>query len=234
MSRLVRAWAYREKMSDEITADIDAMCLVAINHSDFLDESATQRFEPEHEFKLTLPNGAVLKGFLDRFARFGDLFRITDYKSSRQKKTKAEVIDNYQSLCYQLFCWLTYGKLAEVRYIFLRHPPTKMTPNKHIMVTPPATPEQLKGFAFYVQYMWELINRFTMKEAVSGYCVDTSFCDRVCSFRTKFTYMVVTKKGESKPRKYWIDPRTGELPYTAKPDETVEIKSHPGCARWNS
>lgn len=232
IKRLVRAWAYREKMSDEIVADIDGMCLVAINHSDFLDEDAVERFPPEHEFKLTLPNGAVLKGFLDRFARMKSLFRITDYKTSRNKKTRAEVIDNYQSLCYQLFVWMTYGALAEVRYIFLRHPPTARAPDKHLMITQPATPAQLKGFAHYVQYMWEWINSFTEEDARSSYCTDQGFCDRVCSYRTPFKYMVVTKKGE-KERRYWIDPKTGELPYQVQPDETSEIREHPGCPRFN-
>lgn len=232
MARLVRAWAYREKMSDEIVADIDSMCLVAINHSDFLDEDAVERFEPEHEFKITLPNGAVLKGFLDRFARLKDVFRITDYKSSRNKKTKAEVVDNYQSLCYQLFVWLTYKMPAEVRYIFLRHPPTKTAPAKHLMITPPATEAQLKGFAHYVQYMWEWINSFTEEDAESNYCTDQGFCDRVCSFRVPFKYMVVNKKGE-KERRYWIDPKTGELPYQVQPGEEYEIREHGGCKRYN-
>lgn len=232
MSRLVRAWAYREKMAPSITADIDAMCMVAINHSNFLDEDATERFEPEHEFNLTLENGAVLKGFIDRLARYTDVFRIHDYKSARNKKTKAEVANNYQSLAYQLYVWLTHGVLADVRYYFLRHPPTKLHPNKHLMITPPATPAQLRGFSLYVQHMWEYINNFGPKDAESKYCEDTGFCDRVCSYRRPFSYMVVTKPG-AEPRKYWIDPKTNELPYEVQPDETSEILSHPGCPRFN-
>lgn len=232
IGRLVRAWAYKTKMPPDIVADIDEMCLVAINHTNFLDLDATERFEPEYEFNLKLPNGAVLKGFIDRFARYLDVFRLHDYKTARKKKTVAEIVDNYQSLCYQLFVWLTFGKLAEVRYYFLRHPPSKRYPNNHVMITMPATPAQLEGFAIYVQHMWEVINRFSMKEAVSGYCKDTSFCDRVCSYRTPFSYMVVKKEGE-KPRKYWIDPKTGELPYQVKEGETSEILNHFGCARWN-
>lgn len=232
IERLVRAWTHKTKMPSEIVADIDEMCLVAINHTNFLDLDASERFEPEHEFNITLPNGAVLKGYIDRFARYLDLFLLHDYKTARKKKSTEEIVHNYQSLCYQLFVWLTFGKLAEVRYYFLRHPPSKRHPNNHVMITMPATPAQLEGFAVYVQHMWELINRFGMKEAVAGYCKDTDFCDRVCSYRKPFKYMVV-KKGDEKPRKYWIDPKTNQLPYEVKDGETYEVLSHFGCPRWN-
>lgn len=235
IGRLCRAWIYKLSVPDNIAADIDAMCMVAINHSDFLDLGADERFPPEHEFLLELPNGAVLKGFIDRLARYGDVFKITDYKTSKDKKTKAEVIDNYQSLSYQSYIYKVYKKLAEVRYVFLRHAPTKLHPQKHMMITKPASPAQIEGFLHYVQYMWELINNFGEKEAKSGYCQDEGFCERVCSFRRPFSYMVVTKKDGSDERRYWIDPKApeGELPYRAKADEVVEIRQHSGCPKWN-
>lgn len=232
IGRLVRAWTHKTGMSPKVVADIDGMCLVAINHSDFLDLDATERFEPEHEFKLTLPNGAVLKGFLDRLSRHAAMYRIHDYKTARNKKTKNEVEDNYQSLAYQLYVYLKFGALAEARYYFLRHPPSKRYPANHVMITMPATPVQLEGFSLYVQHMWEVINSFTPQDAASHYCVDESFCDRVCSYRRPFTYMIVKKPG-TPDRKYWIDPKTGVLPYIVKPGETSEIVKHPGCPRWN-
>lgn len=235
VTRLLRAWTHHLGMPPDIVADIDAMCMVAINSSDFLDEGATKRFEPEHEFKLVLENGAVLKGIIDRMAEFGEIGRVSDWKSARNKKTKAEVLNSYQSLCYQLYYWMKHGKLAEVVYYFLRHAPTKMTPKKHIMVTPPATESQLRGFAAYVQYMYEYINAFGIEEAHSGYCQDQGFCDRVCSYRVPFTYLSVTKKGSTdKSRRYWIDPKTGAIPYVVKPDEDSEILSHGGCPRFNA
>lgn len=235
VSRLLRAWIHKTSMPPDISADIDGMCLVAINASDFLDVGATTRFEPEHEFKLTLENGAILKGFIDRMARFGDLFKIHDYKTAKAKKSKAETLNSYQSLCYQLYVWLTYGKLAEVYYYFLRHAPTRLHPQKHVMVTPPATEAQLRGFAAYVQHMWEYLNSFGLEEAHSGYCQDQGFCDRVCSYRVPFTYLSVRKKGSTdKPRRYWIDPKTRVVPYTVKPDEESEVLSHGGCPRYNA
>ncbi len=232
LERLVRLWTYRENMPPVIVDDIDGLCMVAINDTNFLDLDADERFEPEHEFHLKLPNGAVLKGFIDRFARYGDMFRLHDYKTAGRKKTKFEIEDNYQSLCYQLFVYLTYGMLAEVRYYYLRFAPTKRYPANHVMITMPATPAQLKGFASYVQHMWKVINSFGLKEAKSGYCKDESFCDRVCSFRRPFRYMVVTKKDGS-TIKYWIDPKSVDLPYQVGQDESSAILSHPGCPRFN-
>lgn len=232
VSRLLRAWIHKTKMPENVYCDIDKMCLVAINHTNFLDEGATQRFDPEHEFRMTLSNGAVVKGFLDRVAIFGDKMVISDYKTARNKMDKEEVVDSYQALTYQLWAYRTHGVLAEVRFFFLRHGPSKRYPNNHVMITMPATPAQLEGFEQYLEHMWEVINRFSMKEAVSGYCADTGFCDRVCSYRIPFSYMVVKKEGE-KSRKYWIDPKTGQLPYQVKEGETSEILNHFGCPRWN-
>jgi hypothetical protein len=92
------------------------------------------------------------------------------------------------------------------------------------MITMPATPAQLKGFAAYVQHMWKVINSFSLKEAKSGYCIDEGFCDRVCSYRKPFRYMVVTKKDGTEV-KHWIDPKTGEIPYVAQPDEKVDTQA---------
>lgn len=233
IGRLVRAWHYKTRMSDKIVADIDAMCLVAINDTNFLDLDADERFEPEHEFKLTFANGAELKGFIDRLARHGDVFRIHDYKSAGRKKTKLEVEDNYQSLSYQLYVWLTFGKLAEVRYYFLRFPPSKRYPGNHVMITMPATPTQLKGFALYVQHMWEVINAFSPQDATSGYCIDEGFCDNVCSFRRPFKYLKVKAAGSDDEKRYWVDPKTGKSDYQPRPGDKVEETKHPGCPRWN-
>ena len=232
IERLVRAWTHKTKMPPEIVADIDWMCLVGINHTNFLDEGATKRFDPEHEFRMTLANGAVIKGFIDRLAEHGETFIIHDYKTARDKHDRDEVEDSYQSLTYQLYVWKTFGKLAEVRYYFLRHPPSKRYPANHVMITMPATPEQLAGFELYLQHMWVVINHFGLQEANAHFCADEGFCDRVCSYRRPFRYMLVTK-ADGSTEKYWIDPKKVDLPYQVKQDEKSEILSHPGCSRFN-
>lgn len=229
ITRLVKFWQQKTKMENDIVADIDSMCMVAINHTNFLDEGAIQRFEPEHEFKMTLPSGGVVKGFIDRMAEFSDAFVINDYKTARNKFTKAEVANSYQSLVYQLYVWKTFGKLAEVRYWFLRHGPTKMTPKKHLMVTPPATPEQLKGFESYLEYMWNVVNSFGLVEAHSGYCSDQGFCDRVCSYRNPMDYISIKDKNTGElVGNYMLD----NVPQL-KDNHVAETMHFDGCAKFN-
>lgn len=227
--RLVKAWQHKTKMSDEIVADIDSMCLVAINHSDFLDEGAVRRFEPEHEFNMTLENEATVRGFIDRLAQFPNSFVISDYKTARNKHSKADIVSSYQSLVYQLYVWKTYGALAEVRYYFLRHPPTARTPDKHVMVTPPATPDELAGFEYYLQHMWQVVNSFGIKEAHDGFCTDYGFCKNVCSYFKPFSYIRVTNRDTNDIIKnYSID----ESPNLSD-NEVAEVISHPGCPKHN-
>ncbi len=232
VTRLLRAWVWRTKMPPKIVADIDEMCLVAINHTNFLDEGATKRFPPEVEFRMEPGEGVVIKGFLDRFAGFADKWVISDYKTARNKPEPQEIEDSYQALVYQLWAWKTHGVLAECRFFYLRHPPTKREPNNHVMITMPPTVEQLKGFEVYLKHMWVVINRFGLKEAQSNLCADEGFCDRVCSYRRRFRYMVVTKPDGSTV-KHWIDPKSVDLPYQVAHDEKSEILSHPGCPRFN-
>lgn len=159
---------------------------------------------------------------------------ITDWKSQRSKFTKAEVADNFQSLVYQLYVWKKFKELASVQYVLLRHPPTPRTKDMHLQITPPATPEQLEGFEYYLEHMAELFNNFTEKEAKYRYCEDEGFCERVCSYRRPFKYMVVKNKNKPEDEKrFWIDPATQVLPYEPKADEEVEIREHPGCPKWN-
>lgn len=228
ISRLVRAWKLKENISDEIIADIDGMCMVALNETDFLDTEAIERFDPEHEFKFELSNGGIVKGFIDRLARYEDKFVIWDYKTARDKHTKNEVAESFQSSVYQLYVWKKFKMPAEVRYVFLRHPPTPRTPQKHLMVTPPATSFQHEGFEGYLEYMHELINGFNEGQAATHYHDDEGFCQRVCSYYRPFDYNQVRKKTGQLVGNFSLDltPQLNE-------DEEMETLHFNGCKRWN-
>ncbi len=232
--RLLRAWTHNTKMPHDIVADIDSMCMVAINHTNFLDDGAIRRFDPEHEFTLTLSSGAVIRGYIDRLAQFADRWVISDFKTAREKHSKKEVAQSYQSLCYQLYIYKTFGALAEVRYFFLRHAPTKMTPNKHVMITPPATPAQLAGFEAYLEHMYKVVNSFGLAEAHSNYCADSFFCQRVCSFYKPGVYWSISKPDGS-TRKIWIDSKMGlDIQEPILYDgETCQKLTSAGCPRYN-
>lgn len=229
IKRLASLWQVRARISDTNMADLDSMCMVAINHTNFLDEGAIQSFAPEHEFKMTLSNGVVVKGFIDRMAEFADAFVITDYKSARNKHTKAEVRDSYQSLVYQLYVWRTFGKLASVRYVFLRHGPTARLKDKHLMVTPPATPAQLIGFEQYLEHMGKVVNAFGLPEAHSGFCTDEGFCARVCSYRYPMIYLAVVDKASGAT----ISTHMLDNPPNVGLNQSLDTRSFGGCPKWN-
>lgn len=237
IARLVKTWNIREKVADDLMADVDPMVMLVLTKTNFMDEGATQTFEPEHEFLLVLPSGARIKGFLDRLAIHGDKAIISDYKSQGKRFTANELRDNIQALVYMLYVWKTFGVRAEVQFILLRHPPTTRTPDKHIQIVPAATPEQLAGLEIYLDYMYETLQTFGLAEAHSGYHKDSGFCERVCSYRFPVRYWDVTKTADGAPvRRVWIDPKA-DNPLDSRPeikyDETVELLSHAGCSRYN-
>ncbi len=230
LTRLVKMWQSRTKVDDKIIADVDPMAMLVLTETNFLDVGAIRRFEPEHEFDLTLSNGGKVKGYIDRMAQFPDKWIITDYKSQKNRFETNEVEDSFQSLMYQLYVWKTFGELAEVRYILLRHPPTKKEPSKHIQITMPATPAQLRGFETYITHMWEVVNRFGPKDAVANFKEDDpGFCRNVCTYYRPTRYLSVKKKG--------TDELVGNFPLDSSPqvgqDEYVTTCTHKGCPKFN-
>lgn len=230
IERLVKIWQGKTVVSDELISDIDPMVMMVLNHTDFLDEGATRRFEPEHEFTMTLANGGLVRGYIDRLAFFGDRAIVWDYKSQKNRFDKEEVEDSFQSLMYQWYVWKTYGLLAEVRYVLLRHPPTKRDPSKHIQITMPATPTQLRGFEVYITHMWEVVNRFGPKDATANFKEDDpGFCRNVCTYYRPTSYLSVKKKGSNAlVANFALDanPQVGH-------DEYVETCIHKGCPKYN-
>lgn len=236
VARLVQRWQIKHAIAPDLIADIDPMVMLAITKTNFLDVGATQTFEPEHEFLLTLPGGGIIKGFIDKLAIFGDRAIITDFKSQRNRFTKDELINNVQASVYQLYAWKTFGIPAEVQFVMLRHPPTSRTPDKHIQTVPPMTPAQMVGFEYYLEHMYGVLKGFGVKDAYAHMHDDKGFCERVCSYRRPFSYWSITKLDGTPVRRVWIDPKTNDL--DTRPeigyDERVELLSNPGCARFNT
>lgn len=236
IERLISLWQQKHNLTDKILKDVNPMVLLVINHSDFLDVNAIKRYGVEHEFKFVLPSGGILKGYLDRLTHDIGGFIVWDYKSQKKAFLPEEVENSYQSLCYQLYVYKTFGALAEVKYVLLRFPPTKSEPFRHIQTTPPATPSQLLGFEQYLDHMYGVVNNFTLKDACSGYHVDSDkndgygFCDLVCSYRRPMKYISVKKKGTNElVKNYMID----KAPQFCHNDEYMETLSFRGCPKWN-
>lgn len=239
ISRLVRAWVAKTKMGPDIVEPIDDMAMLVLNQTNFLDTGATQTFDPEHEFKLTLKNGGVVKGFIDRLAIYGGAYNdtggtqhavITDYKSQGKRFTANELRDNYQALTYQLYVWRAFGIPATVEFIMLRHPATSRTPEKHIQRVEPSTPAQLAGFETYLEHMHQVLQGFGLSQAYAHFHDDVGFCERVCSYRHPMDYLILRKvKTKEVVGTFMLDnpPHIGQ-------DEYVETAHHKGCPRFNS
>lgn len=233
ISRLVRAWVAKTKMGPDIVEPIDAMCMLVLNQTSFLDTGATKTFDPEHEFKLTLPRGGTVKGFIDRLAIYGegDSRRavITDYKSQGKRFTANELRDNYQALTYQLYVWRAFGIPATVEFIMLRHPPTSRTPEKHIQRVEPSTSAQLAGFEAYLDHIHAELQTFGLKEAYSHFHDDEGFCRNVCTYFRPYDYHHVTKRDGTFVGNFMLD----NLRHLGQ-DEVAQTRHYAGCPRWNT
>jgi hypothetical protein len=229
LGRLVRAWQYNTKVIDSLMADIDPMVMLVLNHTDFLDTGATRRFEPEYEFNMTLRNGGTVKGFIDRMAFYGDYAIVWDYKSQRDRFESEEVERSYQSLVYQWHIWKTYGIPAEIRYVMLRHPPTKKEPSKHIQITMPATPAQLEGFELYLEHMYERVVEFGLKDAYVNFKDDKRWCQNVCTYFRATSYTSIKKRDTNALVGNYMPGTEPAL----KEDEYAETLHHAGCPRYN-
>jgi RecB family exonuclease len=229
IERLVKFWIYKVKLASDLVGDLDPMAMLVLNKTNFMDIGATETFPPEHEFTLNLPNGAVIRGYIDRLARHGDVMKIWDYKSQRERFTSNELTNNFQAMTYQLYVWKHFKLPAEVTFVQLRHPPTSRTPQKHLQIVPPATPDQLAGFEEYLEHIYQVLQGFGLKEAYSNFCNDFGFCKNVCTFFKPFRYISVKKKDTKElVGNYMID----NVPQL-KDNEYSEELEFSGCPKHN-
>ncbi len=228
-TRLVKMWQNKHKIAQSLIDDIDMMVLVALRHTNFYNDGATRTFPPEHEFKLELTT-AILKGFIDDLSFYGDIAKIRDYKSQKEKFSKKELASEMQAAVYQLYVWKAFGMLSEVEFVLLRHPPTKRHPNLHLQVVPPKTPDQLRGFEVYLNHMGSLFKNFGLENAYSDFAADDRdrkyFCEYICQFKSPFDYQSVTKNGVV-VKNYSI---TDDV--KLQPGEQLEIRKHEGCPKF--
>lgn len=229
IARLVKIWQNKEKIAQELIDDVDAMVMLVINDTNFLDAGAIKTFDPEHEFLLKLPSGGLVKGFIDRLAEYEDKFKVTDYKSAREKFPKKKVLNSFQAFTYMLYIWKKFGKLAEVEFIMMRHPPTKRTPEKHLQVTKASSPELLDGFELYMDSLYLTLQNFDENLAKNNYCQDEGFCRNVCSYYRGFNYKSVKKKDtHALVKNYFVDTEIH-----LNDDEYVETLYFEGCPKFN-
>lgn len=229
ITRLVKIWQDKHKIAQELIDDVDPMVMLVIQKTNFMDVEADEVFDPEHEFILVLPSGGKVKGFIDRMARYGDVIRVTDYKSQKEKFPKKKVVNSFQGLTYQLYIFRKFGLLAWIEFVLMRHPPTKRTPEMHLQIMKPSTPEQLAGFEMYLDHLHASIQNFGWTEACSNYHKDSGFCKNVCSYYRPMEYLALKKKETNELVGTFMIDNPPQVP----DDCYVETLYSKGCPKWN-
>lgn len=243
INRMIRHWAARHSLEPELLADVNIMLWVALVLVDFHWDNADRdpktnkpiTYGPEHEFLLTLPDGTRIKGFIDDMAQVGGILHIRDWKTYGKRQGADELPNNVQAAIYQLYAWQKFGLPARVEFVALRHPPTNRTPNKHLQIVEPASPEHLEGLALWVQSMASRIKQFSLDDALISPCQDEGFCLRVCTHYAPHPYWVVAKKTDPNG----LEPLSSHLSLdeATKACDTESMilleRHHPGCiAKW--
>lgn len=229
--RLIDLWRTKYNLSEELLYDINGMIQVAIN-ADFFFEGAVKRFAPEHEFILQM-DGYEIKGFIDDMAEYEDYILIRDYKTGRNKYTKQELSENFQSIIYQLYIYKKFGKLSKVNFLFLRHGPTVRTPDKHIQEIGIRSKDELEGFVLYLNHINKVFQNMGWAEATQSYCKDYWFCRKVCPFFTAHDYQAIISKNnlDKTPKIVRMTRMTEKV--ELKPGEWIEIRHFGGCFKYH-
>lgn len=235
VARLVRAWRVKHAISEELLADLNGMLYVGLVLIDFhwanadkwSDGTTPRAHGPEHEFTLTLPDGTIIKGFIDDMAEQEGVMIVRDFKSQKRRFDSDELTNSIQAAIYQLYVWTRFGKRARVEFILLRHPPTSRTKDKHLQIVPPASPAHLAGLTHYVQQVSAQVNAFTLDHAWASCCTDVGWCRNVCSHYAPHPYWALVKTATPDVTLKTFMPE--QKPTEVAADEMLVERQHLGC-----
>ena len=159
-----------EILNDGESYDLcNKMILVGLKN-DFFGEGGKIQ-EPELKFVLENDDPEYkIMGYIDKpikYTKEGKV-KIVDYKSSKRKFKGEELDSNIQAMAYTLASKKKlWPKVKDVivEFLFLRFP---RTPAQQIKVTE----DQLKGFEYYLEHIYKIINSFTEKQAQTNFAAD--------------------------------------------------------------
>ncbi len=184
------------------------------------------KYYTEKRFQLTIGK-LVISGFIDLLISLDDKTAvIIDFKSQGQKFKKADLPENIQALIYQMAVKEEMGLDSHTEFILLRHGPTKQTPDKHLQITPGASPPQLNGLKVYLSSLYEQVNGgFGLQESLVAPCKDWGFCKNVCTYFNEFQYQSVRKKLDNTlVKNFMLDEKVKVCD-----DEFIEIRVSKAC-----
>lgn len=173
---------------------IDNMILQGLNYDFFGKEDGADEVHHEIEFKIS-DNGYNIRGFIDKLFIFSEARKavIRDFKSSKNLYVGEEVVDNIQSLMYQLAVDHLYPDILNCRteFVFLQY-------DDGIINTPNVSEEELEGFKIYLARIQSILEKFTEDDAKMNFAVDKGWLD---SNIYGFTGRLMCGRGESPTHK---------------------------------
>lgn len=166
--RYVTYWMKKNEIYDAVTlAFIDQMIMVGL-YSDFIPKGF-KVIKPELDFEINNKHPKYLiKGFIDKpCANYEkNLVYIDDFKSSKKKFEGEDSETNVQAMMYSLAAKKLWPELkSKVRFIFLQFAQAPMQEMSF-------DDETLNGFEYYLEYIQEKLDNFTIQDATSRFSYD--------------------------------------------------------------
>jgi RecB family exonuclease len=235
ISRLVDKHLNKLNYGAEEKELINKYCLVALRNDFFI-----QNFDlgdPEKSFELKTDKYHLI-GFIDKYALKDSVAKVVDYKTSKQKFSGEDAKFNVQALAYSLAAMRLWPQVKKVfiNFLFLKFPNSPKQVFSY-------SKKELDGFEKYLEYLTELLENFTEKDAKSNLayfdynkkrlCGSEGFKDTgevkwICPYQKPYDYWVLLDKDGKQIKSYYYNekPQTGE-------GQTVELRSYFGCPAFN-
>lgn len=230
VDRLVIKHLKKEKIyTDENYKLCSDMIFVGLNADFFGDKGRVG--EPELKFLLESesPRYKVM-GFIDKTIKYSrrKKIKIVDYKSSKYKFRGEELDCNIQAMTYTLAAKELWPKLGDVmvEFLFLKYP---RKPQQQIKISE----EQLRGFEFYLEHIYQYANNFSETDANNNYAKDdpkTSWLCKAgktwrCPYLDPQTYYALVDKDGTVIK---CAPKKSMLPKPSSGNK-IEKKEYKGC-----
>jgi hypothetical protein len=229
VDRLIQKLLKKDKILDDESYDlVNDMILVGLKYDFFCEGGEITNPEYEFSYSSEKPRFKVT-GYMDKPAIYKHKAEviITDYKSSKKKFTGEDLSANVQAMLYSLAAKKLWPELKPIiRFLFLRFP---RAPIQQLSFTD----SQLRGFAYSLEELNEIVDNFDEKAAKKHFAADNPsyswMCGRgsyVCPFKHPVDYFILVdetgKLGKSAFDKSLLKP---------KPGQAIVSKRYTGCPR---
>ena len=240
--KLLRKIAARYHVDEESELKtMDKFILVALNN-EFYGPENTKTTEVEKVFEIKVEEqdkNYYIKGFIDKIFiaedKQGLFVRIRDYKSSKAKFGKEELLENIQSRIYQLAIKKLYPDISRIEFDFL----FLKFPKEPIQKVETLGDQELSGFEYFLTFVQEQADNFEEKNAKDNLAVFDKerawLCGKeglkkdgskawICSFRKPLEYYILLdKEGQIVQSAFY------EKELKPKNGQTVQKKFYTGC-----